>query len=588
MSKYFIFLFAFLFTAINLIIAQSSKISSEKIKEHVYTLASEKFMGREAGSDFEYLSVNYIQEYLESLKFDNVQTDYFVFDVDLDYGEDNFLNSNGKNYKLNEDYTVVSISANKKLSADLVFCGYGYNFSDNSIKWNDFESIDIKGKWVIILRGTPIGISNQEIFEKFSTDYFKIRTAADNGAGGIILVSPESFDPDDNLMKLKKNQGRINVPVIHVKRNVVNELIKNSKHRIEDYEKIIIEKNKPWSISIKNKVNCSVDLKVVDSQSTNILTYIVGKNTKLQNEFILIGAHYDHLGLGGEGSSSRRPDTLAVHYGADDNASGVALLLELASYFKKSQNQLERSIIFIAFGGEEKGLLGSKFFVEHPFTDLKNIIIMINLDMVGRLKPDNYLNIGGTGTFVSADSILYLANEDGFFKLDLSPEGYGPSDHAAFYAKDIPVLFFTTGAHADYHTPFDTPEKINYNGISNIGEYVIRVINEIDKTPQRPVFTEAGPKTTESNRNPNLKVSFGIMPDHTTTGIKGLRAEIVTPGKPAFKAGMKNGDIIKAINGMPINDIHDYMFRLSKLNPGESVNVDIERDGEHIVLIIQL
>ncbi|HOM36955.1 MAG TPA: M20/M25/M40 family metallo-hydrolase [Bacteroidales bacterium] len=588
--KRFLILFLSFTLSIQYAISQRESISTESLKQHVYTLASEEFGGRPSGGDEEFLTINYIVEYLESLNFSSVQTDFFVFDTDIDYGENNSLNSGGKNFTFNKDYTVTSFSANKSLSSELYFCGYGFNILEPDFIWNDYyEASKIKGKWVMIFRGIPNDLPDTKKFEKYSSDQYKIRTAADMGAGGVILVSPEKFDEDDNLIKLRRNLGRVNIPVIHVKRSAANEILKKSNYSIEELDKIISSRNKPWSMLTKIKVNASTELRTVEGQSSNIVTYITGSDPVLRHQYIVIGAHYDHLGMGGPSTLSRVPDISAIHYGADDNASGVALLLEIAKYFKNQPIKPKRSLIFVAFGAEERGLLGSKFFVENPFTDLKNIVLMINLDMVGRLKPEKVLSIGGTGTFTTADSILNVVNKNFNFKLVLSPEGSGPSDHAPFYAKNIPVLFFSSGMHLDYHTPSDTPDKINYEGMKEIGDYLISVIKEIDKIRERPIFTEASPSSKENSRHGgNLKVSLGKMPDIAATNIEGLRVEVATPGKPAHNAGMKNGDIIKSINGMPVKDIEEYMFRLSKLNPGEQIKVEVERENQRIELMIQL
>ena len=338
---------------------------------------------------------------------------------------------------------------------------------------------------------------------------------------------------------------------------------------------------------MKQAIDASTDVEPLIAKTENVIGIIEGKDPILKNEFVVIGAHFDHLGMGGIGSGSRVPDTIAVHHGADDNASGVAAVIELARRFSFYKDSLKRTLVFICFSAEEEGLLGSKFFTEHPLFDLKQVEAMVNLDMVGRLREDRSLQVHGTGTSLESNRILNTFNRDSAFVYALSPEGYGPSDHSSFYAKDIPVFFFTTGAHMDYHTPGDTYEGINFDGLKKVSDFVYKIALDLDREPARLSFREAGPKTQESGRY-RLKVTLGIMPDFTSTTNDGLRADFVTPGKPAFKAGMLKGDVIVAINGKTINNIQDYMYRMSKITQGETVNVEVMRKGKKEVLIVQL
>ncbi len=229
-------------------------------------------------------------------------------------------------------------------------------------------------------------------------------------------------------------------------------------------EKKLNDSRKPFGLNTGSVLTAKSEIAREETGTRNVAMILQGNDEKLKNEFIIIGAHFDHLGLGGPGSSSRAVDTVAVHHGADDNASGVALMLELAKKFALTKNSHKRSIICIGFTGEEKGLLGSKYFTENPYIDLNNVNAMINLDMVGRLRETNMLQITGIGTAAGFRELIYSKSDTSLIKLTLSDEGYGPSDHSSFYVKNIPVLFYTTGAHLDYHTPAD----IGINSISRV------------------------------------------------------------------------------------------------------------------------
>ncbi len=313
-----------------------------------------------------------------------------------------------------------------------------------------------------------------------------------------------------------------------------------------------------------------------------------GEDSTLKKEYVIIGAHFDHLGMGGPGSSSRAPDTIGVHHGADDNASGVAMMLELAQKFAATKGSHKRSIICIGFSGEEEGLLGSKHFTDDPGIDLSKVNAMINLDMVGRLTDSTMLQISGVGTAAGLKDLIYSKSDTSAVRLNLSEEGYGPSDHSSFYFKNIPVLFYFTGAHLDYHTPSDTWDKINYAGMVKISGLVFNVAEELADSPVRLSFREAGPKVEPARYRRGKGVTLGIMPDFAGIIKNGLRADAVTPGKPAALGGMKKGDIITAINGKSVNNIQDYMSRMSQLKHGQTISVEVLRGGKKEVLLIQL
>ena len=326
----------------------------------------------------------------------------------------------------------------------------------------------------------------------------------------------------------------------------------------------------------------------------NILAVLPGKDKQLKNEYIVVGSHYDHLGMGGKGSGSRRPDTLAVHPGADDNASGDAVVLELARHFKKVRSP--RSIIFAFFGAEEQGLVGSKYFVEWMKTedknrknlpdDIKGIVAMVNLDMVGRMR-DDAMSVAGTGTSSSFKALAENVGKQTNLKISCTADGYGASDQASFVAADVPVLFLTTGGHMEYHTPFDKPHTLNYQGMQQTLDYAKELISQLAEMPQRPDYINV--PSTMNMSHTRFKVTLGLMPDVMgASSIPGLRADIVVAGKPAHKAGIRSGDVIQEINGMPVKDINEYMECLSKLQAGTTIPVKVLRNGETIVFQVEL
>ncbi|MBQ2211056.1 MAG: M20/M25/M40 family metallo-hydrolase [Prevotella sp.] len=326
----------------------------------------------------------------------------------------------------------------------------------------------------------------------------------------------------------------------------------------------------------------------------NIIAVLPGKDKKLRNEFIVVGSHYDHLGMGGKGSGSRRPDTLGVHPGADDNASGDAVVLELAKYFKKER--AKRSIIFAFFGAEEQGLIGSKNFLEwmkkddakriNLPADKKGVVAMVNLDMVGRMR-DNAMSVSGTGTSSDFKAMAEAVAEQTKLNISCTPDGYGPSDHASFVAQEIPVLFLTTGGHMEYHTPDDVPATLNYDGMQQTFDFSKELITRIANMPTTPNYISV--PSTNKMKHGRFKVTLGLMPDVMgASRIPGLRADIVVAGKSAHNAGIRSGDIIQEINGKPVTNMDDYMQRLSELEPDTTVPVKVLRNEETLTFDVYL
>ena len=300
---------------------------------------------------------------------------------------------------------------------------------------------------------------------------------------------------------------------------------------------------------------------------TNIIGYIDNKATKT----VVIGAHYDHLGFGAEGSLYRGEK--AIHNGADDNASGVAILLNLASKLKKTNTS--NNYLFISFSGEEMGLIGSNYFVKNATISVDSINYMINMDMVGRLKKDSALAVYGVGTTPIFKQTLIAHNDK--FKLISKESGVGPSDHTSFYLNDIPVLHFFTGQHEDYHKPSDDSDKLNYPGMETISNYIFNVISDLDDNGKL-----AFRKTkNESEETPRFKVTLGVIPDYLFDG-KGMRIDGVSEDKPAQKAGLLKGDIVIQLGEHEINDMMGYMKALSKFEKGATTVVKVNRGGEVI------
>jgi aminopeptidase YwaD len=336
---------------------------------------------------------------------------------------------------------------------------------------------------------------------------------------------------------------------------------------------------------LTGEISLTTDVTRKEVPAYNVVGILEGSDPALKNEYIVIGAHYDHLGRGGEGSGSLAPRSGEIHHGADDNASGTAGMIELARIFSAQKPRLKHTLVFIGFGGEEEGLLGSNYYVNHPLVPLANTVAMINMDMIGRMK-DRKLSVGGIGTAEEWREIVRQANvaesmavavnsssplpkgvpivvsangrtimttdPNGAFELTLTEDGYGPSDHSSFYTKQVPVLFFFTGTHVDYHKPSDTFDKINYNDEARILSLIARIVRDVDGAPKRISFTTA--KSDAQPRTGGFRVYLGTIPNYADSN-NGLVLDGVRDDSPAAKAGLKAGDRIIKIGTREVKNV---------------------------------
>ncbi len=343
---------------------------------------------------------------------------------------------------------------------------------------------------------------------------------------------------------------------------------------LQPFEKGTYFQNFEYSI----KLNPHEESSSVNNHGTNVIGYLDNHAKKT----IVIGAHYDHLGLNEHHNSTQMNSEGMIHNGADDNASGVSVVLELARMFSKNKAKENANYVFALFSGEEDGLIGSKKFAEHAKEKYPNIVAMMNLDMVGRLNKDKDLSVGGVGTSPIFGKMIEKYKPAGF-RLAIDSSGVGPSDHTSFYLKDIPVLFFFTGTHSDYHKPTDDTDKINFEGERSIANYAFSLANALEETPEIP-FTKT--KISQSKSVPKYKVTLGIMPSYADSK-DGLHIDGVSDNKPAAKAGIVSGDILTKIGKCEVKEVYSYMDCLAKVNSGDELPVTILRNGETKILTVK-
>ena len=568
----------------------SVEITENEIMDHIRYLSHEDRAGRFPGTRESKDVISYLIRHFKSygVKPGGENGSYvqpFNITDGIELGANNSMTMGDSSLTIHNDYIPLWFSGNDSVSASAVFAGYGFTIDEKELKWNDYADLDVSGKWVIMMRHSPERNNQHSLYTSHSGLHKKMLVARDNGAVGVIFVSQVE---DTDLYPLRYISGYKNagIPAIHLSNEMADHLFKTVGWSRETIQETMNRSLEPITFNLTAvTINASVELIPIQMRAANVVGLIQSGHRKYRNEYVVIGAHFDHVGMGGPGTGSRKPDTLGIHPGADDNASGTAGLLEIAQKLSSQKSRLKRSVLFIGFDAEEKGLLGAKYFADHPTVDLENIVAMLNMDMVGRME-DSSATAGGVGTSPLFEPMLDSLSRNRGFNLNMTLPGFGPSDHAAFYAKDIPVLFFFSGFHSEYHTPEDTWRLINLKGEKDFLDLVYDVVFHLAHVSERPVFVEAGPKQGPMRRNDRFKVTFGIVPSYGSTK-EGLEVDAISrPDGPAVKAGIQKGDVIKIINGKPIKDIYEFMDRLGELEPGMTIPVLIDRDGKEMELSV--
>ncbi len=563
------------------------KITSQEISSSIKTLASDEFQGRKPGLKGDSLAAQFIAEKFRKAGIKMLYNKGFQpvkLITGFKFGNENHLSSAQQTFELGADYEPLFFSANKSFSGRLAVAGYGMTISTDSLKWDDYSNLQADNNWVLIFDGLPAHLQQSNEAKKYGDIRSKVLNAIDHHAGGILIVTADfNTKGVTKTAMFDKNSAAYSVPVMKISQKTAD-LVLNKELTYNGIENKIKDVQKPFFKLTEQTVNGEASVLPRITMTRNVVGMVPGRDPKLAEEYIVVGAHYDHLGYGGQGSGSRMPDSMAVHHGADDNASGVAAVIELAQKFSKENNN-KRPIIFVAFTAEEFGLIGSRAFVTEPPFSLKNADAMFNFDMVGRLDSAKELTIGGVGTSLESKAMIDSLVHG--FNLKISKEGYGPSDHASFYGENIPVLYFTSGVHDQYHTPNDTWDRINFEGERLIVENAYMLISETANRSQKLTYQESGPKVGASGRT-DLKVTLGIIPDFAGSEKEGMRIDGVTPGKPASRAGLLKGDIIIAIDGKKVGSIYDYMARMKAYSPGDIITVDVMRGAEKKVFLVTL
>jgi aminopeptidase YwaD len=569
-------------------------ITAEDIIGHIEYLASDELEGRRSGTEGGEKAAAYIAREFQRYDLEPVGDDGsyfqsfdFVFDVRL--GSENHVSvmteGEARNYRVEDDFLPLAFSENGIVEGDVVFAGYGISATD--LEYDDYEGIDVTDKIVIILRYGPEGDDPKSDYDKYTPARYKAMTAREKGAAALLFVTgPESYEEDELIpMKYDASVQSSGIVAVSIKRDLAEEIFERNGRDLRLTQQSIDSTKIPQSFALPD-VRFSIQSDVLQErrETSNVVGLLEGNDPDLKEEIIVIGAHYDHIGLGHHGS--RAPDRIGeIHNGADDNASGVATVLELAEAFTRERVALRRSMLFCCFGAEEIGILGSSYYVNHPLVALDKTVAMINMDMVGRLT-ENTLIVNGSGSAVQWDSLLTYFNESFQFDLSLKKSGYAPSDNTPFYAKEIPILFFFTGAHDDYHTPSDDVEFINAEGQERIVKYVHSIAMNVDTSLVKPQLAKIeGEK--EPSEATGFRVALGTIPDFAAD-VEGVKLAGVKEGGPAEAAGIQAGDIVVRLGDKDITNLYDYAYALGEHKPGDVVEVVVIRNGEKLTFSVTL
>jgi hypothetical protein len=557
---------------------------AEWLLEHVKALAAPEMEGRGSGTGGAERAARHIAAELQRAGLQpggdaGTWEQAFTVPTGIRFAEGNALGITAptpRAFVLGRDFVPLTVSADGGREGEVLFAGYGITAPD--VGWDDYTGLDVRGRIVLVLEGEPRRTDPTGPFRRpdayhYSLHSHKVINARQHGAAGILLVA----GPDrvtDTLPPLAGMAPPLSIFAAAVTRATADALLAPSGTTLAAAAAAVEAGPAPRSFPVPGaRAALQVALVRERGRAANVVGILPGRDARLREETIVIGAHYDHLGRGGEGSLA--PDAVgAVHHGADDNASGVAALLGLARAFAAAGGA-PRTLVFVAFAGEEMGLLGSTHYVRHPARPLDRTALMLTLDMVGRLR-ERTLYVGGVDGGRGLRELV--STHAGGLTLTLRGDPFGPSDHTVFYSAGRPVLFLFTGAHADYHRPSDTPDRINAAGLAEVTAFAARVVDAVATaaTPPAHVRVGAPPASVRGGYGP----FFGVVPEFGEREGGGVRVGDVRAGSPAAAAGVKAGDVIVRFAGMAVATLQDFTFALRSRRPGDRVDVTVLRDGE--------
>ena len=574
----------------------ASAVTSAELEAHVRALSSDQMEGRGVGTEGLDRAADYIATGFASAGLTPAGEEAFMQPFDVTVGavlgapEEQHLTIGAETFEFGKQWRPFAFSQTGEVTAKLAFVGYGVRAPD--LNYDDYQGIDVAGRVVVVLRHRPARHREGSPFAskdaaRFADLRYKAFAARSMGAVGLIVVNdPATYaDADDDVPYTFGSGSEGHIPAVHLTWRDGGARLAAIGLDLAAAQRGIDEKPAPASRLLDVEATLRVGIQRSRARVRNVVGLLLPEGMQdpaEADEVIVVGAHYDHLGRGGEGSLA--PDSKEVHNGADDNASGTAMLMELAQALGSRRASLRRPIYFVAFTGEEIGLRGSEHWVTHAPVEPERIAAMVNFDMVGRLRGDK-LYVGGVGTAVEFERLVEEASAGQGLKIAVGRDGFGPSDHSAFYGRKIPVLFLFTGAHDEYHTPSDDADLVNFAGMATVGAFAFRAIYYLAASPSRPFYTQADRRREGDSGGAGGRgygAYLGTVPSFAEYEGEGVVLQGVRGGSPAELAGIRGGDILVGMDDRAIDDLYEFTYALRERKTGDRVVVKVLRDGKEL------
>ena len=588
----------------------SPEITADDLRTEVSYIASDELEGRMTGSSGTQMASDYIATYFKEIglkaRGDNgsyFQEFPFTSGVKI-IPDKNHLqirkegNEKGTTtFEVNKDFTPLSFTANGEVEGQVVFAGYGLIVpGNNGVSYDSYAGLNVKDKIVLVLNDLPeeVDMKRRQELNLYAGLRYKALLAREHGAKALLVVTGQKSSNAGELIPLSFDKASADSGIIaaSISMKAAEALFAGSGKDLATIQSKLDkeEHDVVGSFDLPN-IHVIISTAVERQKKTdrNVLGLLPPAEGTENPEYIMVGAHYDHIGHGEIDSLARKGEEGQVHNGADDNASGVSTVLELAASLAKVQKEnpqgFRRGIIFVLWSGEEMGIIGSSYFAKHPTVPLKNIAAYINFDMIGRLR-ENKLIIQGTDSSEYWTKLIEKRNVAAGFNLVLQHDPYLPTDVTALYPEGIPVLNFFTGGHEDYNRPTDDPETLNYDGMVKIAMFVQSMITDLAKIQERPVYAKVERKGVPSEQHGSQRAYLGTVPDFSSENVVGIKIGGVKAEGPADKAGFKEGDIIVEFAGLKITNIYDYKYALDAAKIGKPVEVVVMRNSNRHTLTV--
>ena len=583
----------------------SPNITETDLREEVEWLADPARDGRMTGTAGAQASANWLADYFREAGLQSF-SDKFAIPFQFNAGERvlpektrlevGTNSSRTLRAKLNQDFRPLPFSESGEASGEVVFAGYGLVApSDHGARYDSYAGLDVKDKIVLILRYVPENVepARRAQLNRYAGLRYKAMLARERGAKAVLVATGPNSPHAGELVPLTSDftNSASGIVAASINGKTADALLASSGKTLKALQTALDRENPHVKTTlqlpnVKARLACGVEhLKKNDA---NVVAYIEPSPNSSGNEYVLVGAHFDHLGHGGSSSLDRPGEENKIHPGADDNASGVAWVMEQAASLARERTEhtekFRRGIIFACWSGEEIGLIGSAAFCEHPPVPLGKIVAYVNADMIGRMH-DNKLTVQGAGSSHAWRRLIEKRNVAAGFNLTLQDDPYLPTDTTSFYTKNVPVLNFFTGGHEDYHRPTDTADKLNYKDLARVTNFTRDIVLDLAQTAERPDLAKVERSASGSGGREMLRTYLGTIPDYTTE-VKGVKLSGVRGGSPAEKAGLRGGDVIVEFAGQRIANIYDYTYALDAAKIGKPVLMMVERDGKRVSITV--